>query len=360
MSTSYSRPSSSSIAVHEDCSNEKSYVPHQMITNQNVNPNHIWRSARRSMADRGYQTAPGAMATTLQGSLWAGLNTNKNTIGHFSSNIVVKVTNKDLDFQKITVLDGKSVKIEESIISEMKILKYLTRHGMLFIANYIDFFHDETNYYLVMENGGKSLFDFVLKAHQFISAGKLSPFQWQTACKSIFKQMVTFLDVLHNAMAVCHLDISLENVLINDVLITIDATNGSIRFVSQFKIKFIDFGLSEMFDPISNPNFLCNKWVGKSGYQSPELFEKKANFSAKASDIWSLGVCLFALLIGNMPYHKPSMSDPYFPWIMSGRIVELINEWGKSSCIRNSLAPDILSRIFTLENKRITAKQLLP
>lgn len=64
---------------------------------------------------------------------------------------MVKITSKQLHSTKSTVLDGQKVEIEENIISEMKILKYLTFHGASFglndsMASYVDFFYDETNY----------------------------------------------------------------------------------------------------------------------------------------------------------------------------------------------------------------------
>eukprot|EP00488_Nonionellina_sp_1-RS-2012_P001288 TRINITY_DN2052_c0_g1_i1.p1 TRINITY_DN2052_c0_g1~~TRINITY_DN2052_c0_g1_i1.p1 ORF type:complete len:114 (-),score=8.47 TRINITY_DN2052_c0_g1_i1:17-358(-) len=100
--------------------------------------------------------------------------------------------------------------------------------------------------------------------------------------------------------------------------------------------------------------------VGKIGYQCPEIYDRKPNFSAKAADVWSIGVCFFTLLIGSMPYNKPSMDDSAFQWINSGNIFTLetlIKRWGKLSYIcADSL--DILWRIFQKENERISIRQL--
>eukprot|EP01083_Nonionella_stella_P070824 189719_1 len=325
-------------------------------------------NTRQCMASQGYKMFSKPLASTLQGSVWRGINKNPDTIGAFNPHIVIKVANKVLDSLKITILNGQKVPVQEDIISEMNILKYLTHHGMhfglnQFMVNYIDFFHDDSNYYLVMENGGISLFDFVVQSHKHISARKMNPLEWQNICKNIFKQMVTFIHILHNTMAICHLDISLDNVLISDVFMTPDPSHsGMIHLAPAFRIKFCDFGLSQIFDYKANPQFLCNKWVGKIGYQAPEIYKKKANFNARAADIWSLGVCLFALLIGNMPYRVPSMRDPFFQWMMTGPrdILEIIKKCGKLSCITNSFhALDILLNIFTNENQRISAQKLL-
>lgn len=198
----------------------------------------------------------------------------------------------------------------------------------------------------------------VLKAHNCILNGKLSIFEWQNVCKILFKQMVTFIDILHNKMNVCHLDISLENMLINDVLITVDPTNNEqIHFVPQFSVKFCDFGLAETFDVKTNPNFLSSKFVGKTNYKSPEIYQKK-QFDARAADTWSLGVCLFALLMGSMPFNKPSKNDATFQWIISGHILELIQEWNKVHYV-NQHHVNILYKIFQKENKRINIKTLV-
>ena len=67
------------------------------------------------------------------------------------------------------------------------------------------------NFYLVMEDGGHSLFAFVQKAHSLIQAGNLEISHWNEVCKVIFKQMVECVEYLHS-QGICHMDISLENV----------------------------------------------------------------------------------------------------------------------------------------------------
>ena len=102
-----------------------------------------------------------------------------------------------------------------------------------------------------MDHGGESLFNYTQYNIKLIETGQLSVVIWKSHIQRLFKQMVYFVKFLHDN-SVCHLDISLENLLIK---------NGKV-------INFCDFGLSEYFP---NNNFKSNKYCGKIGYQSPEV-----------------------------------------------------------------------------------------
>merc|ERR1712113_899050 len=97
-----------------------------------------------------------------------------------------------------------------------------------------------------------------------------------------FKQIVGLIDWLHNEMNCCHLDISLENFVISNVMVTIH--NKQIKFSNEFTIKIIDFGLAEVFTSKSRTgkmSFRCTKFVGKTAYKSPSVFARKKAFDQK-------------------------------------------------------------------------------
>ena len=150
------------------------------------------------------------------------------------------------------------------------------------------------------EYGGSSLFDFVVKAHKYIAMGNITISDWHKCVKIIFNQIIECVEYMHSKN-VCHFDISLENILINDIDVhCYKDINGiqRIKFVEDdIQIKLCDFGLAEIFDPKKNSKFLCNKYVGKPNYQSPEIVSKQKLFSAKKNDIWCMGICLFMLII---------------------------------------------------------------
>merc|ERR1719273_187582 len=94
-------------------------------------------------------------------------------------------------------------------------------------------------------------FKFTTECHKLIATGWLSLAEWQSVVKALFKQMVEFVDWMHSEMNICHLDISLENLLISDVFATTTySSNGSpkVHFNRDFKVKFCDFGLATLFD----------------------------------------------------------------------------------------------------------------
>ena len=81
--------------------------------------------------------------------------------------------------------------------------------------------NSDSEYYLLMEDGGFCLFDFVVKMHKFVEINKLDIAELQRVAKIILKQMIEAIDYIHSKN-IAHMDISLENWLINDLDIRLD------------------------------------------------------------------------------------------------------------------------------------------
>merc|ERR1712087_251037 len=170
-------------------------------------------------------------------------------------------------------VNGKNISVKEDILKETAILRYLTSNNPPEeLAKFEGFFTDSRNYMLVMEDGGDGFFEFVTKCHQFISKGKLTIAEWHRFCKLAYAQMVDLVHWLHCEMNCCHLDISLENFVIDNCRVIVSETTNQIEFCADFQIKLIDFGLAEVFmakhknEPIE---FRCRKFVGKTAYKAP-------------------------------------------------------------------------------------------
>ena len=83
-----------------------------------------------------------------------------------------------------------------------------------------------------------------------------------------------------HASGVVHRDIKPENIMVD--------LDG--------ELKFIDFGLSKKFSDHSKS---LKTVVGTPFYMAPEVIESKYN---EKCDIWSLGVLMYVLLSGYLPF----------------------------------------------------------
>ncbi|XP_008259738.1 serine/threonine-protein kinase MARK2-like [Oryctolagus cuniculus] len=96
----------------------------------------------------------------------------------------------------------------------------------------------------------------------------------------MFDQVLAAVGHCH-ALRVAHRDLKLGNLLLD----------------SQLNVKLADFGLSSYL-PV---DVLVQGFRGTPEYSAPEVFQQEP-YDAFASDMWSLGVILFTMLAGIMPF----------------------------------------------------------
>jgi calcium/calmodulin-dependent protein kinase kinase 2 len=75
-------------------------------------------------------------------------------------------------------------------------------------------------------------------------------------------------------------------------------------------LKIVDFGVSEMFEKDSEMN--TAKSAGSPAFMPPELcVVKHGEVSGRAADVWSMGVTLYCLRYGRIPFEKTGMLELY-------------------------------------------------
>jgi len=161
--------------------------------------------------------------------------------------------------------------------------------------------------------------------------------------RRIIKQIVNATKYLHENNY-CHLDLSLENILIdlkNDI------------------IKLCDFGLCRKLNHHHTNKKFAPSMIrpGKPGYTSPEIFNYQS-FDGCKSDVWSIGVMIFILLTGFPPFTRPHLNDRCFAYIFGRDCNDLFNKWNLQDKVP-ILARDLLNQIFVIEEKRISILEML-
>ncbi|GAA6000382.1 uncharacterized protein JCM10292_001486 [Rhodotorula paludigena] len=132
------------------------------------------------------------------------------------------------------------------------------------------------HYYFVQEyvNGGQML-DYI------ISHGRLR----ERSARKFARQIGSALEYCH-ANSIVHRDLKIENILIS----------------KTGNIKIIDFGLSNLYSPISHLTTFC----GSLYFAAPELLNAKP-YTGPEVDVWSFGIVLYVLVCGKVPFDDQSM-----------------------------------------------------
>ncbi|CEG47176.1 camk camkl ampk protein kinase [Plasmopara halstedii] len=210
------------------------------------------------------------------------------TLGEGTFGKVKYAVNTETDERvAIKVLDKEKIQKQNmgaQIKKEISIMK-MVRHKHVVVLREV--LASRTKIFIVLEliTGGE-LFD------KIVSEGRFG----EETARFYFRQLVDGVQYCHES-GVCHRDLKPENLLLDE--------NGD--------LKISDFGLSALYEgggpdgPESSRASLLHTTCGTPNYVAPEVLADKG-YDGRAADVWSMGVILYVLLAGFLPFDEPTMS----------------------------------------------------
>eukprot|EP00005_Dracoamoeba_jomungandri_P011592 CAMPEP_0174263604 /NCGR_PEP_ID=MMETSP0439-20130205/19299_1 /TAXON_ID=0 /ORGANISM="Stereomyxa ramosa, Strain Chinc5" /LENGTH=557 /DNA_ID=CAMNT_0015349029 /DNA_START=335 /DNA_END=2008 /DNA_ORIENTATION=+ len=238
---------------------------------------------------------------------------------HIGNYLMTKVITSGL-FGDVTLatheLTGEQVIIKEIVKSkvdeefrEVAIMQQL-RHPN--IAHLLEVIEGNDKIFIVMQYvGGGELYDYAMKKDKLP----------EDEARRFWRQLVQAVQYMHDRGAV-HRDLKLENIMLD----------------SWFNVVVIDMGLSEFH----NKHKLMTTFCGSTSYAAPEMFLCRKYFGPEV-DVWSMGVILYCLILGYLPFEDPQH-------IVDANPIPLTPEEGCSEELE-----DLFEKIFIFEgSERIT------
>ena len=108
----------------------------------------------------------------------------------------------------------------------------------------------------------------------------------ESAARFIFYQLTNAIIYLHEEARVIHRDIKLDNILYDS---------------AHYEVKLSDFTVARSNIGADTKLFDCE---GTPSFTAPECtVVEKGGYDPKATDIWSLGVCIYTYISGIVPFY---------------------------------------------------------
>ena len=159
---------------------------------------------------------------------------------------------------------------------------------------------------LIKKNKKKSKKVFYIKI-EYLPNGSLFDYIYETKkpftenqSKIIIKTLIETLNYIHENNY-CHRDLKPENIMLDE----------------NYNLKIVDFGFAEKLN--INLNGKLNSIIGTPSYSSPELLLKKSYYGI-SNDIFAIGVIMFILVTGKMPFKIAIKDDIHYNLIINNQI----------------------------------------
>lgn len=158
----------------------------------------------------------------------------------------------------------------------------------------------------------------------------------EKTAKIMFYQLLDGLNYLHS-QGIGHIDIKTGNFLVK---------NGDL---DNPVVQLTDFGYAQSLPE----GKLSSEFIGTPVYSAPEMYTKTKY--SKAVDMWSMGVCLYEMLSGQMPWPSSSKKETLIS-ILLGKFNFDSPAWSTIS----EEAKDLIKQLICVNpRKRLTAKEAM-
>jgi Ca2+-binding EF-hand superfamily protein len=189
--------------------------------------------------------------------------------GRFS--IVCECVRKETgERMAVKIIEKASLELDEKELlrTEIAALKLVNHPNIVCLEG---LYETRSHMYIVMEKlVGGELFERIV-GHPRFTEGE---------CAKLIRPLLESVAYLHD-MGIVHRDLKPENILCGENL---------------ENIKLADFGLSKMFLPSEKMDTAC----GTLSYVAPEVLTMQGY--GKEADLWSIGVIMFLLVCGKLPF----------------------------------------------------------
>ncbi|CAJ2500831.1 Uu.00g036840.m01.CDS01 [Anthostomella pinea] len=273
------------------------------------------------------------LANSYQELLDEFSNTDLKNVGNYSlGRLIGKGSFGKVYLAHHKLTNGSKVVLKSAKKDDSNLAREIHHHRQFVhphIARLYEVIVTESMVWLVLEYcPGDELYNYLLE-HGPLHVDKV---------QKTFTQLVGAVSYVHQQSCV-HRDLKLENILLD----------------KHENVKLVDFGFTREYEGKSNH---LQTFCGTICYSAPEML-KGEKYAGEKVDVWSLGVILYALLCGELPFdddddnvtrQKILSEEPKYPDYLPSDAVALIKSLLSKRPLLRPALPDILSHAFLAEH----------
>ncbi|XP_058453309.1 testis-specific serine/threonine-protein kinase 3-like [Malaya genurostris] len=254
----------------------------------------------------------------------------KETIGTGAFSIVKKAFSKTHD-RSVAIKIVSKQKATKDVLTkflprEIELVRGLKHVNLI---RFYECIETTLRFYIVMQYAENGSLLQLIRKEKFIPEAR---------AKLFFNQLLNVVEYIHS-MGIVHRDIKCENIV----------------FDETFTLKLIDFGFARgnMHPVVAGGKIkpvFSKTFCGSHAYASPEILKSVA-YQPQLSDIWAIGVVLYTMVIGRLPFSNENNINALIKQVSAGP------KFHKDRSISDDCR-DLITRILKPVDERITIEEM--